>query len=110
MDYKLFLRDILKNNDTKSLKQYNDITERLVKKDKIFNKYLFSIKYLESLLLNLLLISSYFLKATKSLFFNILINKFYDSYIHIYIYIYLTKIYCSDICCCFNLFLFICPL
>jgi hypothetical protein len=50
MDYKLFLRDILKNNDTKSLKQYNDITERLVKKDKIFNKYLFSIKYLESLI------------------------------------------------------------
>ena len=40
MDYKLFLRDILKNNDTKSLKQYNDMTERLVRKDKIFNKYL----------------------------------------------------------------------
>lgn len=40
MDYKLFLRDILKNNDMKSLKQYNDITERLVRKDKKFNKYL----------------------------------------------------------------------
>lgn len=40
MDYKLFLKNIVKNNDMKSLKKYNDIIERLVKKDKKFNKYL----------------------------------------------------------------------
>ena len=42
MNYKTFIKNSLKSNDIKSLKKYDKLTQKLVKKDKKFSKYLLS--------------------------------------------------------------------